>query len=282
MKLYNNEAEIFVPDNAPVKGALSRTTHMGIGAHQDDLELMATHGILRCYESEREWFFGVVITDGSGSPRKGPYAACSDDEIRQIRRQEQKKAAELGKYGGVALLDYASFDVKNSQKLVLIDELQKLISAARPDIIYTHNPADKHETHVAVSLRVIEALRKMPKYLHPFHVYGVEVWRGLDWLPDESKVVLDVSANPELAASLINVHESQIAGGKRYDLAVEGRKIANATFAETHTADELKHALYALDLTYLIHNSHTHIDEFIQQFIHDFSHDVTVRIKNML
>ncbi len=282
MEFYNNEAEIFVPDNAPVKGALSRTTHMGIGAHQDDLELMATHGILQCYESEREWFFGVVITDGRGSPRTGPYAAYSDEEIRQIRRQEQKKAAKLGKYGGVALLDYASFDVKNSQKLVLTDELQNLISAARPDVIYTHNLADKHDTHVAVSLMVIEALRKMPKYLHPIHVYGVEVWRGLDWLPDESKVVLDVSANPDLAASLIKVHDSQVAGGKRYDLAVEGRKIANATFAETHAADKLKHALYALDLTSLIHNPHTDIDEFIQHFIHDFSRDVTARIKNLL
>ena len=46
MKLHNPTAEIFIPDGLPVPAALKRITHLGIGAHQDDLEFMAFHGVL--------------------------------------------------------------------------------------------------------------------------------------------------------------------------------------------------------------------------------------------
>ena len=38
VKLHNSPAESFVPDGKPVADALPRITHLGIGAHQDDLD----------------------------------------------------------------------------------------------------------------------------------------------------------------------------------------------------------------------------------------------------
>ena len=78
-------------------------------------------------------------------------------------------------------------------------------------------------THVAAALRVICALRSFPDDLHPEKLYGCEVWRSLDWLCDEDKVVFDVSAYPNISAALIGVFDSQITGGKRYDLAAPAR-----------------------------------------------------------
>ena len=49
MKLSLDSAEIFVPDGCSVAEALARTTHLGIAAHQDDLEIMAIDGILRAF-----------------------------------------------------------------------------------------------------------------------------------------------------------------------------------------------------------------------------------------
>jgi hypothetical protein len=46
-------------------------THLGIGAHQDDLEFMAFHGILALTTVTDRWFGGVTITDGRGSSRAG-------------------------------------------------------------------------------------------------------------------------------------------------------------------------------------------------------------------
>jgi hypothetical protein len=88
MRLNQPSAEIFIPDQTPIAEALERITHLGIGAHQDDLEFMAFHGILKCFASQDLWFGGVTCSDGAGSSRTGPYAAFNDSEMMAIRRQE--------------------------------------------------------------------------------------------------------------------------------------------------------------------------------------------------
>ena len=39
-----------------------------------------------------------------------------------------------------------------------VEDLAGLLRLARPEVVYTHNLADKHPTHVAVALRTISAL----------------------------------------------------------------------------------------------------------------------------
>ena len=78
MKFHLPTADIFIPDGLPVADALARVTHLGIGAHQDDLEFMAFHGIRECFHSDTEWFGGVTCTNGSGSARTGSYADFTD------------------------------------------------------------------------------------------------------------------------------------------------------------------------------------------------------------
>ena len=89
MTFRSPTAQLVVPDNTPMPDALARTTHLAIGAHQDDLEIMAVEGILACYQQPDAWFAGVVVTSGSGSPRAGVYADYSDEEMCAVRAQEQ-------------------------------------------------------------------------------------------------------------------------------------------------------------------------------------------------
>ena len=70
MKL-NPKADLLIPDQTEGPTAFARTTHLGIGAHQDDLEFMAFHGILACFAREDRWFGGVTCTNGAGSSRSG-------------------------------------------------------------------------------------------------------------------------------------------------------------------------------------------------------------------
>ena len=113
MKLHCPNADIFVPDGTPVAEALGRVTHLGIGAHQDDLEFMAYHGILNCFASPDKWFGGVTCTNGSGSSRTGPYGNFTDSRMMEIRRSEQNAAAVIGRYGVMIQLDCPSSLVKD-------------------------------------------------------------------------------------------------------------------------------------------------------------------------
>ena len=270
----NAQSKIFIPDLSPEDEGIERTTHLAIAAHQDDIEIMAINGILHCFDNPCEFFSGVVMTDGRSSPRSGIYTKLSDDEIMKIREHEQNKAAVVGNYSSVISLGYSSKQVKDKTNQEPTDDLLTILELAKPRIVYTHNLADKHPTHVAVVIRLIEAIRQFDNNLRPKKLYGCEVWRDLDWMPDSQKIAFDCSTQINLQESLIGVYDSQISGGKRYDLATMGRRLANATYFDSHGIDMTTHLSYAMDLTPLIQNDSLDIIEFINEKIYQFQKEV--------
>jgi LmbE family N-acetylglucosaminyl deacetylase len=281
MKLHLPTAEIFVPDGLDTAPALQRTTHMAISAHQDDIEIMAAAPILECFQSPERWFTGVVVTDGRGSPRDDLYKAYSDEEMRLVRFKEQKKAAVVGEFAAQILLDYPSRAVKDGNNLQPVEDIAELLRAAHPQAVYTHNLADKHDTHVGTALKTIAAIRSLPKNERPQNLYGCEVWRDLDWMVDGDKVGMDLTRRESLQAALLGVFDSQIAGGKRYDLASMGRRRANATYFASHGVDQTSGLSYAMDLTPLIQDTQIEPADFLQEFIQRFAQEVADRLKRV-
>jgi LmbE family N-acetylglucosaminyl deacetylase len=282
LKLRNAGSEIYIPDNAVLPGAVQRASYLGVAAHPDDLEIMAYHGILKCFASDSDCFFGTIATDGAGSPRAGFYKKFSDEEMKTVRKKEQKKAAFVGEYAGIAFLNYTSAEIKDGRNSGPRDDIKDLIALAQPKIVYTHNPADKHDTHVAVGLRTIQAIREVPAGRRPERIFGCEVWRDLDWMLDEDKVGLDVSEHQNLATSLVSVFDSQVAGGKGYDMATIGRRRAHATYYASHAVDVATSMIFAMDLTPLIKDPSLDIQEFVCRYINRFAADVSQRIEKLL
>lgn len=276
LKLSHPGAETYIPDNQPLPGALERTTHLGIGAHPDDLEFMTWHAILECFQIPDRAFSGVTVTDGRGSSRTHEYAGYSDDEMRAVRLKEQKVAAFTGNYAALVCLDYTSAELKNPEN-TLKDDLVAIIEATRPREIYTHNLADKHDTHVCVVLAVLRALKQTRH--RPEKLYGCEVWRGLDWMVDADKTVFDVSAHENLTMALMGVYDSQIAGGKRYDLATQGRKRANATYHNSHASDKATCLEFAMDMSAFLANPELDPVAFVGEYLERFRADVEQRLR---
>ena len=192
MITLNPRARLMIPDGLTAPEALRRTTHLGIGAHQDDLEFMAFQGILACYDQKDRWFGGVTITDGRGSSRAGKFQDWTDDQIAAERIREQDAAAVIGQYAFMAQLGHPSKSVRDARETIVRDDLVLILEATRPEVVYLHNLADKHDTHVGCALRCLEALRRLPKADRPHKVYGCEVWRDLDWLVDSEKTPMPV------------------------------------------------------------------------------------------
>jgi len=276
----NKAAEIFAPDQPDPVKALSKTTDLCIGAHHDDIEIMAYGPIAQCYGNPSRHFTGIVVTDGDGSPRAGVYANFTAEDMKTIRAVEQKQAAHIGRYHAQLMLAYKSSDVKNAANPTIVNELKELILACSPEVLYTHNLADKHDTHVAVCMQVIRALREIPVEKRPKKIVSMEVWRGLDWLCDEDKVVHDTSAYPNVSAAILGVYDSQISGGKRYDLATQGRRLANATFFASHAVDDYEGISFGLDITELV-NSDASPSDFIVKYIDKFKDEVIKRVAAM-
>lgn len=278
MRLTNEKGHIYIPDGLNEEAALRRTTHLCVAAHQDDVEIMSYGAIAECYGKEDKWFAAAVVTDGAGSPRAGEYASMTDEEMQAVRSREQDEAAALGRYAFMAQLGYPSAAAKSAGDGACAAEIASLIKACAPETVLTHNLADKHDTHVGVALRVLEAVRALPRAARPKKLVSLEVWRGLDWLRDEDKEVFDTSPEPALAEKLLSVFKSQCAGGKRYDLAALGRRLANATFFASHAVDSVSSCSYGLDITALMDDESLDPARFMERHIEALRADVFGRL----
>lgn len=286
MKFSRPDADVYIPAlsaGLTAEAALARTTHLCVIAHQDDIEINAYPAVAECYEKTGRYFTGVVMTNGAGSARTGRYASTTDAQMQQIRREEQRKAADIGKYNLQLQLGHPSSDVKRNDHPGVRADLAAIFSGCAKTVhaVYLHQPMDKHDTHVACFLRCIEAIRSLPRDQRPKRVLGVEGWRDLDWLHDGDKVAMDASPNPPLADELVKVFDSQIAGGKRYDLAALGRRVANATFFASHATDALSSVSFAVDLTPLVQDETLSPLDFALKHVDRFRSDVAARLKQM-
>jgi LmbE family N-acetylglucosaminyl deacetylase len=267
--------DVFIPSGVPLEEALRGVTHLGIGAHADDLEFMAFAAIAECHRGAGR-FAGVVVTDGAGSVRS---EGGGVGELRQRRLEEQREAALIGGYAAVVQLGLSSAELKTPSSTLAAGDLSEFFQLATPREVYTHNPADRHDSHVAVSLAVVRALRVLAPARRPAKVLGCEVWRDLDWLTGSDRVRLDCGADERLAAALNSVFRSQIEGGKRYDLAVLGRRRAQATFDESHAADAAEMLTLAMDLTPLIEDATLRVEDYVLAKIDRFRADVAERLQ---
>ena len=263
-------ADIFVPGGGDWREALGSVTHLAIGAHPDDCEFMAFPGIEECRRGGGR-FGAVVLTDGAGSVGGG-------GDLCVARRLEQRAAAELGGYAVAVQLGLSSGQIKNPEDQTASALLAEIFAQVRPRSVYTHNPCDRHDTHVAACLRVVESLRALPADCRPAKVYGCEGWRDLDWLCGSDRLRLDCGNDEKFASALNAVFRSQIDGGKRYDLAVVGRRRAQATFDDPHAVDSAAMVTLAMDLTPLLADSQIPIADFALAAVDHFREDVRARL----
>ena len=281
MKFFEEKSSSYVPSGESLEKALNETTHLAIVAHQDDTEILAYSGIAECFGQKNKSFSSVIVSSGAGSPRTGIYAEYTDEEMQTIRRDEQNKAASIGGFGAQVQLAYSSACIKDASNKNTVNDLIQIIQASKPEVIYLHNPADKHDTHVATMLRAIEAIRSLSDEYKPKAVYGCEVWRDLDWMMDDEKVILKTGDYPNIANALIGVFDSQVSGGKRYDLATAGRRVANATYFSSHEVDACDSMNFGMDLTPLIEDHSLTVNDLVKAKIQRFMDDVMNKINSV-
>jgi LmbE family N-acetylglucosaminyl deacetylase len=278
--LSRPDAEIFVPDGSSVEAALARTTHVAVGAHPDDLEILAATAIVACHAASDRFFTGVVVADGGGGPRRAEHAALGEDAMKELRRAEQRRAASLGRYSAVVMLGHPSAEVKDATSLAATNDVRELLSAMEAHELITHALTDRHDTHVAVALRTVDACRALPEPERPKRILGAEVWRDLDWLTGEGRIELPADEGEELQAALLAVFESQNGGAKRYDLGTLGRRRAQATFSESHRTEQRERVVLAMDLSPLVDGAVTPT-ELVHAYIGRFQADVEARLARL-
>ncbi len=278
MKFHNQNVDVFFPKNNEKE--VDSVDFLAIGAHQDDIEIMSFPPILEAYHSDKR-FAAVTCTDGAGSPSSGPYATFTREEMIECRKQEEKNAAKLGDYTFLIQLGYTSNEARSKEyNEFIVKDLEQIILKYRPKRIYTHNPFDKHKTHLSIFSATMKALHNILGHYAPMKVYGGECWRDLDWIPDGMKENVSIGNDITLLEILLGTYQSQVASGKRYDKAAVARLQANSTYADPYSLDKSNYVSCFLDLTEVALN-HVTLEAYVEKFLKFFENEVSENIKNL-
>lgn len=290
MDMHDIRSRKFIPNGVSLSEAVdsARGGSLGIGAHPDDLEIMAIRGIGISQGFTKRRFAGVTVTDGSTGTRKNGYENLTEEQIVETRLQEQNTAAMLGNYALQYNLGYKSVAIRdpNSEtSRALVKKISAIIYKIQPYVIYTHNPFDNHLTHVAVMRSVVEAIRSIPGEERPQELYGCEVWGSLDWLPSLRKKFMDVTAFTGLQRNLIGCHESQIGKdsdeNSNYNGGTIGRERSNAVYARPHVEGVMA-AVLAVDLKELLDNPYMSIEDFAAKVLEEHAAESMARLNKHL
>lgn len=276
---FQEKGLFYARDGSTPLVALSRTTHAGVFAHQDDSPIVGMHGIKECFRSREtppKRYFSIVVTDGARCTRAGRYAAFSEEEMVAAREQEEMAASHVGDYSGVALLRFPSLVARDGSNNKPTDDLVCLLARIKPKALYTHSPIDKHKTHLAIVLRTIQAMKELGKTYIPDMFVGGEGWLALDWVPEQHKIKMDITGFEGLASALINLYDSQVAGGsaKNYAEATLGRWLANATYADAYHPDQSECVIYGLNLRPLLEDPQLSVRDYLGAVVGGFRKNV--------
>ncbi len=270
--------EFFSPFNLELSKALASAKIIGIGAHSDDLDFMCLSAIEAGRKAGASNFLGVVVSDGSGSTRGEAFKDLSPAAFAEVRKREQREAATWASYSGVIQLNHSSALIRQAKAEKLESDFLEIFGNGKIETVFTHSPFDRHPTHRALCVHLLRALQKLPKSRRPKKVIGCEVWRSLDWIPASKKIIFPVSSSESQMKTLFDLYQSQIVGAKNYTQAVIGRKRSNATFSESHLADNSAFAEYGIDLTAVATGKIT-LQKYAQQMLDLFQQEILKELK---
>ncbi len=180
---------------------------LGVGAHPDDLEILAG-GTLANYAAQGHQVFMAVATDGSAG-----HAVIPPDELVEIRKQElQASAATIGaQVKWVGEPDEFLFHNHDTRMKFI-----EVIRWANPQVIITHNPDDYHPDHRVTSDLVFAAAfvatipnirTAAPPPDAMAAIFYMDSLAGVNFQPE---FVVDITDTYEKKIEMMKCHDSQV------------------------------------------------------------------------
>jgi LmbE family N-acetylglucosaminyl deacetylase len=233
-----------------------------ISPHPDD-DVLGAGGIMIAAAEEGRGVFSVTVTDGRGSPRKGP--VISDEEMAALRQKESMAALKAAGAAGGFYLRKRSSELEGEGGKEVGRELRELFEWLRPSEVFLPAPYERHKTHTRCTRLTIEALRSStaPKPL----VLGYSLW-GNFW-GEKNRVVRDITPFIRKKVEAVLAHSTQIAY-KNYQQGILGKNNSEAVFWESHEVQKADFVEVFLEMTELLEAKELSLEDFIRRDVEGF------------
>lgn len=218
--------------------ALEDVTHLVFASHADDDVLLGAQGISDTYRVDDKNMGVIVVSADPGTGRPTGHEDKSNEEMIDIRWNEQMNASNVAEYALSVQLGYLKKKIKGmedgkpEETHDIIASLSTILQhTPKLENLYLHSIFDAHDTHIAIDMFSLQAAFEAVQGSHiseECNIYGVEVSTGIALLPPEDRVLLPVN-NMDLVTQVLLNYETEL-DKRAYHLALFGRAIANDTF----------------------------------------------------
>ena len=253
----------------PLQGGLSLDDFRGrsgnlvvISPHPDD-DVLGAGGVMIGAAEEGRGVFSVTVTDGRGSPQKGPN--ISEEEMVERRQKESMAALKVVGAAGGFYFRRRNSDLDEQEGKEVEKDLKELLEWLTPDEVYLPAPYERHKTHQRVTRLTVEALRSSTAS-EPF-LFGYSLWGG--FFGEKKRLVKDISPFIRKKVEAVLAHSTQIAY-KNYQQGILGRNNADAIFWESHDIQRVSFVETFLNLTELLERKNLSLDNFIREDVESF------------
>jgi LmbE family N-acetylglucosaminyl deacetylase len=253
----------------PLQGGLSLDDFRGrsgnlvvISPHPDD-DVLGAGGVMIGAAEEGRGVFSVTVTDGRGSPQKGPN--ISEEEMVERRQKESMAALKVVGAAGGFYFRRSNSDLDEQEGKEVEKDLKELLEWLTPDEVYLPAPYERHKTHQKVTRLALDALRSSTAS-KPL-LLGYSLWGGF-W-GGKKRWVKDISPFIRKKVEAVLAHSTQIAY-KNYQQGILGRNNSDAIFWESHDIQKTSFVETFLDMTELLERKNLSLDNFIREDVESF------------
>jgi LmbE family N-acetylglucosaminyl deacetylase len=207
--------------------------------------------------------FSVTVTDGRGSPQKGP--KISEEEMVERRQKESMAALKVAGAAGGFYFRRKNSDLEGEGGKEVEKDFKELFEWLTPGEVYLPAPYERHKTHQKVTRLALEALRSSTAS-KPF-LFGYSLWGG--FFGEKKRLVRDISPFIRKKVEAVLAHSTQIAY-KSYQQGILGRNNADAIFWESHDIQRASFVETCLNMTELLERKNLSLDNFIREDVESF------------
>lgn len=188
----------------PTSNKKGKQVAMGFAVEAGELESISCAHISDVLCDGNRSFVGVITRTPHDVLACGQYVGYSEDDMISIRLHEAIKAANIGSYQSLYLLNDGELEEVTEE---LVNDYYDLLITYKPDIVYTYSPFDTSHEHIVSLKALLMALNKLEGY-YPEHIYAVNFDFDGEIFDEDDIVNLDITTRFDVIESMLGVYVS--------------------------------------------------------------------------
>jgi LmbE family N-acetylglucosaminyl deacetylase len=178
-----------------------------VASHPDD-ECLGCGGVIAKHVTAGDMVGFKFLSDGEGS-RQYFFSSGKPDPLRRIKAM-QKAAEVLGVTQWHHRVDFLDNRFDSVALLGIVRQIEDAILLFKPDIIYTHSPADLNIDHRRTFEATMTACR--PGHTSVKEIYSYEVPSSTEWgfTPFRPTMFVDITEHEETKLRALQCYESEL------------------------------------------------------------------------